>query len=294
MTPPAGKLSPSAAPASRPGASVNGLASRSAAVARPSQSPIAWLRRHGRGLIGIALAFAVWALINALGLISDQDLPSIGAVAQAFGDQWNPLISSLGTTVESLFIGLAIGSLAGAVLGIVVGLSVWADAATDVIVRMARPMPSLALIPIAILVAGLGTTMTSGLVAFAAFWPVFINGRYAVRQVEPRLLETGRALGLGRLGLIGRVIVPSATPAVATGVRISAGVATVVTVSVELVAGTGGLGGYVLSAEQGGATPQIYAGIILGGILGWLINLSFAVAMRRAFPWQHALAGRGA
>lgn len=250
-------------------------------------------RRWLRGLVGIAVAFAVWALLDGLRVLSPQDLPSIGAVARAFGSAWHPLLSSAGTTAESLFIGLAIGSVAGSVLGIAVGLSVWADAFTDVIVRMARPLPSLALIPIAILVAGLSTSMTAGLVAFAAFWPVFINSRYAARQVEPRLLDAGRALGLHRGGLIARVVVPSAAPAVATGVRISAGVATVVTVSVELVAGTGGLGGYVLAAEQGGATPDMYAGIIVGGILGWLINILLGVMMRRAFPWEAAMSGRG-
>jgi NitT/TauT family transport system permease protein len=258
--------------------------------ARPTRRARA---RRLRGLVGVAAAFAVWGLLTALGALSPQDLPSIGAVASSFGHSWHDLLSSAGTTLESLLIGLAVASVAGATLGIAVGLSTWADAFTDVIVRMARPLPSLALIPIAILVAGLSTTMTAGLVAFAAFWPVFINSRYAARQVEPRLLDAGRALGLGRAGLIARVIVPSAAPAVATGIRISAGVATVVTVSVELVAGTGGLGGYVLSAEQGGATADIYAGIIVGGILGWLINRVFAVATRRAFAWESTTRGAG-
>lgn len=289
---------PASPPAGRPGEGMPGGAAAAedpaaGAVFRRGQRRSRHMRRRIRGLVGIAVAFAVWALLNGLGVLSPQDLPSIGAVARAFGDSWHPLLSSAGTTAESLSIGLAIASVAGSVLGIAVGLSVWADAFTDVIVRMARPLPSLALIPIAILVAGLSTTMTAGLVAFAAFWPVFINSRYAARQVEPRLLDAGRALHLHRGGLITRVVVPSATPAVATGVRISAGVATVVTVSVELVAGTGGLGGYVLSAEQGGATAEMYAGIIVGGILGWLINSLLGVAMRRAFPWETAMSGRG-
>ncbi len=189
-------------------------------------------------------------------------------------------------------LGLAIASAAGAVLGVAVGTSVWADAATDVIVRMARPLPSLALIPIAILLAGLGTTMTSGLVAFAAFWPVFINARYAARQVEPLQLDTGRALGFGRWELIWRVVVPSVAPAIATGVRVAAGIATVVTISVELVAGTGGLGGYVMHAQEGGATAMMYAGIVVGGLLGWLLSVGIGALARKALRWDAAAAGR--
>src|SRR5262249_40657526 len=180
--------------------------------------------------------------------------------------------ASLGAAVERLPVGAAIASVAGAVLGVPVGISVWADAATDVVVRMARPLPSLALIPIAILLAGLSTRMTVGLVAFAAFWPVYINARYATRQVEPQLIDAGRALGFGRWELIWRGGGPGGAPGIATGIGVAAGLATVVTISVELVAGTGGLGGYVMRAQEGGATATMYAGIVVGGLVGWLLS----------------------
>lgn len=248
-------------------------------------------RRRLRGAVGVAVVIAIWALLTGTGIADTQNLPTIPAVLTALGGSAGEIAASLGTTLESMIIGLAIAFAAGSVAGLAVGLSTWADAATDVIVRMMRPMPSLALIPVAILLAGLGTEMTSGLVAFAAFWPVFINARYGVRQVEPRLLDTGRALNLGRWGLIWRVVVPSAAPAIATGLRIALSMALVVTISVELVAGTGGLGGYVVAAEQGGSVPQMYAGIIVGGAVGWLLNVAFAAAGRRLLRWD-AAAGR--
>jgi NitT/TauT family transport system permease protein len=250
------------------------------------------LRRRVRGATGVGVVLVVWALLTETGVFDTQNLPTIPAVAGALGGSATDILSSLGTTLESMFIGLVIASVAGSVIGLAVGLSAWADAATDVIVRMMRPMPSLALIPVAILLAGLGTTMTAGLVTFAAFWPVFINARYGARQVEPRLLDTGRALHFRRWGLIWRIVVPSTAPAIATGVRIAVSMALVVTVSVELVAGTGGLGGYVLSAEQGGSIPQMYAGIIVGGAVGWLLNLAFTAASGRVLRWE-AAASRG-
>ena len=250
--------------------------------------------RWARPVAGVAAALGLWELLTETGTLDRRNIPAIQSVAAALGGSPGAIASSLGTTLESLFIGLLIASVAGAVLGIAVGLSSWAAAGTDVIVRMMRPLPSLALIPIAILVAGLGTEMTSGLVAFAAFWPVFINARYGTRQVEPRLIETGSALVFSRWELIWRVVLPSVAPAVATGVRIAVGMATVVTVSVELVAGTGGLGGYVVDAQQGGSVPQMYAGVIVGGIIGWLLNLAVSAGIGRALAWDTAAASRGA
>jgi ABC-type nitrate/sulfonate/bicarbonate transport system permease component len=257
-----------------------------------------WARRWARPVAGVAAALALWELLTETGILDRRNIPTVQAVAAALSGSAGAIGSSLATTLESLFIGLIIASVAGAVLGIAVGLSTWAEAGTGVIVRMMRPLPSLALIPIAILVAGLGTTMTSGLVAFAAFWPVFINARYGTRQVEPRLLETGRALAFSRRELIWRVVLPSVAPAVTTGIRIAVGMATVVTVSVELVAGTGGLGGFVVDAQQGGSVPLMYAGIIVGGIIGWLLNLAVGAVTSRVLAWDTAtanrVAGRGA
>ena len=250
------------------------------------------LRRRARPAAGVALAIGLWVLLTQTGLLSSREFPTVQAIAAALAAAAGPLVTSLGATLESLLIGLAIASAAGVVLGLAVGSSVWADAATDGIVRMARPLPSLALIPIAILLAGLGTTMTAGLVAFAAFWPVFINTRYATRQVEPQLLDTGRALGFGRWGLVWRVVVPSVAPAAATGVRVAAGVATVVTISVELVAGTGGLGGYVMTAQQGGSTAAMYAGIVVGGLVGWLLSYGVGAVGRTTLRWDAAAGGR--
>jgi NitT/TauT family transport system permease protein len=262
-------------------------------VGRPRRSGAGspWRRRR-RAAIGVGVVIGSWAVITSSGAVNTDNIPTVAAVVHGAADSWQDLLSSLGATLESWALGLAIATVAGATLGLLVGLSQWADSATDVIVRMMRPLPSLALIPLAILVAGLGVKMTSGLVAFAAFWPVFINSRYAVRQIEPRLLDSGRVVGLGRWGLIRRVVIPATAPAIATGVRISVSLAIVVTVSVELVVGTGGLGGYVLAAEQSGATGQMYAGVVMGGILGWVLNLLFLAAARVLMPWQAAV-GRG-
>jgi len=248
-------------------------------------------RRGGRAVIGVAVAIGLWAVVTSSGAVDTTIFPTVPAFVGALADSWRELLVSFEATLLSWALGMVVGTALGIVLGVIVGRSYWADASSDIIVRMLRPLPSLALIPIAVLVAGLGVTMTASLVAFASFWPIFINTRYAVRQIEPRLLDSGRAVGLSGWSLVARVIAPAIAPAVVTGVRVSVGIAIVVTVSVQLVAGTGGLGGYVLDAQTSGLTNQVFVGVAGGGVLGWLLNGVFLVAARKLMPWQ---AARGA
>lgn len=244
-------------------------------------------RRRLYGLGGIVVALAIWEFVSVSGLVAASILPTVSSVASSIGHNAGRLSGSVGSTLAAWAVGVAIAAVLGVVLGTAVGLWAAADAFTDGIVRMMRPMPSLALIPIAILVAGLGLKMTAGLVAFSAFWPVFINTRHGVGQVENAVIDAGRSLDLRGMRLVGRVILPAASPMIATGIQVAIGLAIVVTISVEMVSGSGGLGEFVLVAQQGGDTPTMYAGIVAGGALGWALNTIFSAAMQWALPWRH-------
>lgn len=245
------------------------------------------LRSRLRALGGVVVVLGIWEIVSVSGLVAKRVLPTVSSVATGIGSNGAALSRAVGTTLEAWGIGLGVAIVAGVVLGTVVGLWRRADRLSEGIVRMMRPMPSLALIPVAILIAGLGLKMTAGLVAFSAFWPVFINTRQGVSQVENGLLESGRSLGMGKSSLIWQVVLPAAAPVIATGVQVAIGLAIVVTISVEMVAASGGLGQFVLVAEQGAETANMYAGIVVGGILGWALNRAFAVLATRALPWRH-------
>lgn len=246
-------------------------------------------RAVARSLGGVVVALAIWELISVSGLVQADALAGVGSTASALVTHAGSLLSAVGGTLEAWAAGLAIAAALGVVLGALVGRLWVAEAFTEVLVRMMRPLPSLALIPIAILIAGLGLQMTAGLVAFTAFWPIFINTRYGVQQVDNLFIDTGRTLGLGRGGLLVRVIVPAAAPLIASGLQIAISLALVVTVSVELVSGSGGLGSFVLGAQQGGAVPTMYAGILVGGLVGWALNRGFAALAQRGLPWSNRL-----
>lgn len=239
-----------------------------------------------RGFGGVVIALIIWELTSATGLVSSQALAGVGATATAVVTNAGSLASAVGGTMAAWAAGVAVAAVAGILLGVAVGRSRVTEAATEVLVRMMRPLPSLALIPIAILVAGLGLRMTAGLVAFTSFWPVFINTRYGVHQVDNLFLETAKTLELRGAKLLGRVVLPAAAPMIVSGIQVAISLALVVTVSVELVGGTGGVGSFVLSAQQGNDVPAMYAGIVVGGALGWVLNAGFATLARRALPWQ--------
>jgi ABC-type nitrate/sulfonate/bicarbonate transport system permease component len=238
---------------------------------------------------GVAVSIGIWELVSATGLANAQALASVSATAAAIGEHAGSLASAAGQTIEAWAVGLAIATAGGVSLGTLAGRSAVAEASTETLVRMMRPLPSLALIPIAILVAGLGLKMTAGLVAFTSFWPIFINTRYGVHQVGRLFLETARTLQMGRATLLGRVVLPAAAPLVASGLQVAVSLALVVTVSVELVGGTGGIGTYVLDAQQGNAVADMYAGIVVGGFVGWALNRGFAELARRVLPWANRL-----
>ena len=136
-----------------------------------------------------------------------------------------------------------------------------------------------------ILVFGLGYGLRVSVIAFAAFWPILINTFYGVRAVDPISIDTARNFGLSRAGILWRVTLPSALPSIATGFRISTAIALVLTITVELIAGNSGIGYYVAQTEQANRLPEMYAGILFTGILGYGLNLLFRMIEQRVLFW---------
>jgi NitT/TauT family transport system permease protein len=198
------------------------------------------------------------------------------------------LAAEIAVTVQVFAGGLLIAALVGVALGVVKGLWPRIDDATRLLIELCRPVPAVALIPLAILLLGLGGEMRLAVVAYAAVWPILFNTYYGVRGVDALSLDTARNFGLSRARVIRTVVLPSALPSIVTGVRVSAAIALILTVTAELVAGTDGIGHYIAQSEQAGRIPQLYAGILLTGLLGYLINLVVVLAERRVLFWDPA------
>jgi ABC-type nitrate/sulfonate/bicarbonate transport system permease component len=155
-----------------------------------------------------------------------------------------------------------------------------------VLIEFLRPIPSVALIPLAILIYGTGLESKVFLAAFASFWQVLVATLYGVQDVDPVATDTARSFGFSRPQRLLRVTLPSAVPYIATGLRIASAVSLILTVTAELVIGAAGLGRSINLARSGGNEELMYALILATGVLGLLLNTIFTRVERRVLHWH--------
>lgn len=249
--------------------------------------------RAAKGLVGVLAAVAMWEVLRATSVLPSASAPSVPAIISATVRDLvaGPLATAALQTAYAWLAGMIVTILVAVPLGALVGLSRWADAAAGLLFDFVRPIPAVALVPVAIVLLGLGLSMQVFLIAFAAVWPLLFNTRYGVRNVDPLLLDSGRVMGLGRLSLVRRVILPAALPAVFTGLRLSASIAVVVTVVTELVAAGTGVGHYIDLHYQVGDAPEAFAGVVVTGLFGYLVSVAVLAVDRWAVRWRALTVG---
>jgi NitT/TauT family transport system permease protein len=211
------------------------------------------------------------------------------ALAQALAD--GTIARATGETLTMALTGLAIGAALGLLGGVLLGLSRPADRLMVVSVEVFRPIPSVALIPIAMLVFGFGYRMELAIVAFATFWPMLILSRAAAASIEPRLLEVSRALGFGPAARLTKIVLPAALPRVFLALRLSAGIALVVAVTVEIAGNTLGLGYALMDAQQSLRPDLMFALLVWVGLVGWSLNTLLQWSQHRLFGPAAAVEG---
>ena len=203
------------------------------------------------------------------------------ALVGAAGD--GSLLKATLDTLSAAASGFAIAVLLGVTLAIPLGLSRRLRTITSPAVELLRPIPAVALIPLGILMFGFGASMEIMIVAFAAVWPVLLMSIAAVRAIEPRLLEVSRNLELGAFEQIQKIILPFIVPRVFVGLRLAAGVALVVAVTVEIAANPHGLGYDLILAQQNLKPARAYGLLLWIGCLGWCLNQALVGFERGAF-----------
>jgi ABC-type nitrate/sulfonate/bicarbonate transport system permease component len=244
-------------------------------------------------VVAVLLLLALWEAVVRAGLIPETSIPpatsAIGELASQVTEA--AMWKAVGNTLEGWAIGLGLAVLLGVPAGILIGSSRWAYRALRVPIEFLRPIPSVALIPLAVLVYGTGLQSKVFLATFASFWPLLIQTIYGVQDVDPVATDTARAFQLGRFERLWRITVPSAVPYIATGIRIASAVALILCVTAELVIGSAGLGREINSASSGGNVDLMYAMIIATGLLGWLLNIAATMVERRVLHWHPSQRG---
>jgi ABC-type nitrate/sulfonate/bicarbonate transport system permease component len=235
------------------------------------------------------LCVVVVEILARLGLLTSYVPPPSLVFAALWAGMLNGDISSqIGVTLWVYVRGLALATSLAIVIGVLMGTYKPVFDALKVIVEFLRPVPSVAMIPLAILFFGLGATMRISVITYAAFWPLLINTIYGVRAIDPQALDVARNFGITGYEALWRVTLPSALASIATGFRVSATIALVVTITTELIAGNSGIGFFISQMEQANRLPPMYAAIILTGILGYLLNTLYFTLEHKVVFWTPA------
>jgi ABC-type nitrate/sulfonate/bicarbonate transport system permease component len=233
----------------------------------------------------VGLVVLWWALTRDGG---SAFFPPLSEIWDSFRANWlfervgSDLVPSVLLFVE----GLLIASVAGVGLGLLLGLWSFGRRATGPSIDFFRSIPAPALISVMIILLGFGQTMKVAAISFAALFPVLLNTIDGVRGVNQVQIDVATAYRLRKRDRIVRVILPAASPQIFAGLRISLAVALAILVFSEMLAGTDGLGFFILYSQETYQIPAMWSGIVMLGLLGYVVNLIFVLMERRIMRWH--------
>jgi ABC-type nitrate/sulfonate/bicarbonate transport system permease component len=231
---------------------------------------------------------ALWQLIADLKLVSPVFLPGPDRAWAALmrGITSGDLAVKLLGTVEHMALGWLVASIAGIALGALIGSS---RAMRDYVapsLEFLRPLPVSAIIPVAIALFGLTQSMALFVIAFGAIWPMLLATIHGFAAVEPRLYEVARSLHMSRLAIVFKIALPSASPDILSGMRLSLTTALILAVVCEILAGLDGLGHWILLSARSFRSADLFAGVMLLGAVGYVTALVMSSAEKRLLRWR--------
>lgn len=241
---------------------------------------------------GVALVLSLLLLWqwSAGRWVSSSNWPPVTEVLRALaaGLRSGELAQVFGSTLWRMALGFALGSAAGVALGLAMASWPRLNAALRPLIELLRPIPIPAVIPPLILLLGIDHAMKVFVVAFSTFFPVLVNTVAGVRSVDPAALDVGRTLQVGRWRMLWHVVLPTSLPYILAGLRISLALALIVSVVAEMIAGSEGIGFYVMTMQYAMRAADMYAAIFLLAAVGYALNLGMLRLERRLLHWWHA------
>jgi ABC-type nitrate/sulfonate/bicarbonate transport system permease component len=254
-------------------------------------NPAGFLRRiNVPGLLTFAALLLLWELSIALGFVEVDFMAPPTEIAVTLVDlaKSGELWKNTGHTLRSVLIGWAIATFAGILIGTVLGLYRPAWVFSLASVDFLRSLPSIALIPVAVLIFGFSLQMEVMVIVYASIWTVIINTIGGIRQVPRELRDVARTFGVGRVKEAWTIVLPSALPTVIVGARLAMAVSLILAVISEMIGNPSGLG-YAVVFEQQAIRPEaMFAYVVTIGLLGIILNSLLVAATRLLRPVRTA------
>jgi NitT/TauT family transport system permease protein len=240
--------------------------------------------------IGLLLLVAVWQFLPEWGVVDKTFVPPFSEVISAWwhllkeGTLWHDTKASLIRALGGFAIAVAIGVPLGLLIG-------WYRLAAEVlnpVLELFRNTAALSLLPVFILIMGIGESSKIAFVAYACVWPVLLNTISGVESVDPLLVKSSRSLGFGSFRTFQKVVLPAAVPTIFTGIRLAGSFSLLVLIAAELVGANSGLGFLITYSQQNFAIPNMYAAIITISMIGIVLNQLLLLLERHFSTWKAA------
>ncbi|MDX3134218.1 ABC transporter permease subunit [Streptomyces europaeiscabiei] len=217
--------------------------------------------------------------------------PPLRTILTTFPDVWTAerLRADVLPSLLRLSAGYALAALAGIALGTVVGSYRRVRAVCEPVLEFLRAVPPPVLVPVIMLFAGIGDTMKIVVIASGCVWPVLLNTVEGVRAVDSVMSETARSYGITGVARLRNVVLRSASPQIFAGLRQALSIGIILMVISEMTASSNGLGHTIVQFQRGFAIPDMWTGILVLGLLGFLLSVVFRLVERRVLGWYHGL-----
>ena len=249
---------------------------------------IRMLGRAGRVPAALAGAVLIWWVLSALPGVNPVFLPDPPTVARAFVELWQDgtLLGDLRVSLGRAAIGFAIGSILGVLVGLLTSRTRLIGHAVTPMLMLLRPIPAIALVPLAIVWFGIGEGSKHFVIAYTVFLAVWLSTHHGASSVAGTYIRASRSLGAGHLREFFEVVVPAAAPHIVAGLRMGAALAFLSLVAAELTGASSGIGFRIQEARQFMQTDVMFVNLILLGVLGAALDAAFVAASRRLVHWE--------
>ncbi|MEC2075374.1 ABC transporter permease [Metabacillus fastidiosus] len=247
-----------------------------------------WIQKFAKQTAAIFLLLVLWEVAPRIGLVDITFFPPFSKVAEG----WQGLIISgelyahFQASIIRSAIGFGLAIIIAIPLGLIIGWYPLANQLLNPVLELFRNTAALALLPVFILLLGIGETSKVSIVLFACVFPILLNTINAVRNVDPLLIKSAKSMGLSSYKLFYKVILPASIPTIFTGIRMAGTASILVLIAAEMVGAKEGLGYLINYAQMNFQIPQMYAGIITISLLGFFLNYVLVSLERKLSSWK--------
>jgi sulfonate transport system permease protein len=234
------------------------------------------------------LLVVYWKVASDMGIINPNILASPGSVKSILVEMVNngKYMKNVSASLTRVVEGYLIGAILGLLIGTLIGLYKNINRALVAVIGILRPIPPIALIPFFILWLGIGETAKITVIAIGSFWPVLLNTIQGIQEADQKLLEVANVFSKSKIIIFFKIILPSAVPAIFTGLRLGISQAWTCVVTAEMIAASAGVGFMIQYARELAQPDMLFLGIITIGIIGVIIDLLMIFLQKKIVYWK--------